>query len=283
MSRTPVYFVSHGGPNVMFETEHPAYLQLQKIGREITQKVRPRAVVVFSAHWQAGRDKVEVNEAEVTNLIYDYYGFPDHYYKVQYPNVGSKDLAQKVLGLLKNAGIEAEGVKRGLDHGVFAPFTCMFRPDENPLGVPLVQVSLFGNEDPDKHYALGAALQSLRDENILIVGSGMAVHNLRDMRIAMMSGQEMPYAKVFDKELKKAVTETSTAEERKKAMRELLWHKSARPAHPTFEHLLPVHIAAGAAGEDKAKQLFTFTEMSFSWAQYRFGDIPAASAAEVKA
>lgn len=267
----------------MFETEHPAYLQLQKIGREITQKVRPRAVVVFSAHWQAGRDKVEVNEAEVTNLIYDYYGFPDHYYKVQYPNVGSKDLAQKVLGLLKNAGIEAEGVKRGLDHGVFAPFTCMFRPDENPLGVPLVQVSLFGNEDPDKHYALGAALQSLRDENILIVGSGMAVHNLRDMRIAMMSGQEMPYAKVFDKELKKAVTETSTAEERKKAMRELLWHKSARPAHPTFEHLLPVHIAAGAAGEDKAKQLFTFTEMSFSWAQYRFGDIPAASAAEVKA
>jgi 4,5-DOPA dioxygenase extradiol len=141
-TRTPVYFVSHGGPNVMFETEHPVYPQLQKIGREITQKIKPRAVVVFSAHWQAGRDKIEVNEAEVTSLIYEYsppyihirqqlivagdsyYGFPDHYYKVQYPNVGSKDLAQKVLGLLKNAGIEAEGVKRGLDHGVFAPFTC---------------------------------------------------------------------------------------------------------------------------------------------------------------
>jgi 4,5-DOPA dioxygenase extradiol len=97
----------------------------------------------------------------------------------------------------------------------------------------------------------------------------------RDMRFAMMSGQELPYAKVFDKELKKAVVEPTTSEERKKALRELLWHKTARPAHPTFEHLLPVHIAAGAAGEDKAKQLFTMTEMSFSWAQYRFGDVPA--------
>jgi aromatic ring-opening dioxygenase catalytic subunit (LigB family) len=109
----------------MFETEHPAFAQLQKIGREITQKVQPKAVLVFSAHWQGvGESRIEVNTAESTNLIYDFYGFPDHYYKVKYPNVGSKELGEKVLGLLAEAGIESEGVKRGLDHGVFAPFTC---------------------------------------------------------------------------------------------------------------------------------------------------------------
>ncbi|KAI5818748.1 Extradiol ring-cleavage dioxygenase, class III enzyme, subunit B [Pyronema omphalodes] len=275
-TKTPVYFVSHGGPNVMFETEHPAYKALQNIGKEITQKVKPKAVVVFSAHWQAGKTKVEVNEAEVTKLIYDYYGFPDNYYKIQYPNVGSKDLANKILTLFKEAGIEAEGTKRGLDHGVFAPFTCMFNPDENPLGVPLVQVSLFNNEDPDKHYELGAALRKLREENILIIGSGMAVHNLRDLFFAMREGSELPYAKVFDAELKKAVINPANGEDRKKSLNTLLQHKSARQAHPTFEHLLPVHIAAGAAGDDKAEQLFTMTEMSLSWAQYRFGDKPKA-------
>ena len=100
-----------------------------------------------------------------------------------------------------------------------------------------------------------------------------------DMRYAMMSGKELPYAKVFDKELKTAVTEPATGEDRKTALRELLKHKTARPAHPTFEHLLPIHITAGAAGEDKGTQLFTFTEMSFSWAQYRFGEPPKKDAA----
>ncbi|KAF8241959.1 extradiol ring-cleavage dioxygenase [Wilcoxina mikolae CBS 423.85] len=274
MQRTPVYFVSHGGLNIMFETEHPAYGQLQKIGLEITQRVKPKAVVVFSAHWQAGRSNIEVNQSEDTKLIYDYYGFPDRYYEIQYPNVGSKDVATKILKLLEKARIQADGVNRSLDHGVFAPFTCMFNPDENPLVVPIVQVSLYNSEDPDQHYALGSALKSLREDNILIVTSGMAVHNLNDVRFATMSGQELPYVKVFDRELKKAVMDTSTGVERKKKMKELLFHESAKQAHPTFEHLLPLHIAAGVAGNDEAKQLFSMTEMSFSWAQYRFGEAP---------
>lgn len=83
----------------------------------------------------------------------------------------------------------------------------------------------------------------------------------------------MPYAKSFDLAIKKAVIGGSDAEERKKNLRELLWHKDARNAHPTFEHLLPLHIAAGAAGEDRAERVFTLTEMSFSWAQYRFGNV----------
>ena len=98
---------------------------------------------------------------------------------MQYPNRGSEALASRVLSLLSGAGIAAEGVKRGLDHGVFAPFTCMFNPETNPLGVPLVQVSLYDNEDADAHFELGEAMQQLRDEGVVIVASGMAVHNLR--------------------------------------------------------------------------------------------------------
>lgn len=130
-------------PNVMYEVDHPAYRKLSEIGREITTKVKPRAVVVFSAHWQAGRDTIQVNTAEKTDLIYEYvgspedidsasseltgssfYGFPGHYYKEKYPNVGSKEVANKVLDMLKDAGIKGEGVKRGLDHGVWASFKC---------------------------------------------------------------------------------------------------------------------------------------------------------------
>lgn len=128
----------------MYEVDHPAYRKLGEIGREITTKVKPKAVVVFSAHWQAGRNSIQVNTAEKTDLIYEYvsyqnpnlklanleltgfsfYGFPGHYYKEKYPNVGSKEVANEVLRLLKEADITAEGVERGLDHGVWASFKC---------------------------------------------------------------------------------------------------------------------------------------------------------------
>ncbi|RPB01744.1 Extradiol aromatic ring-opening dioxygenase [Choiromyces venosus 120613-1] len=271
--RTPVYFVSHGSPNVMYETEHPAFAKLQSIGKEITTKIKPKAIVVFSAHWQATASKIEVNTAEFTDLIHDYYGFPDHYYKHKYPNVGSRELAERVLGLLEGAGIDSVGVKRGLDHGVFAPFTCMFDPEDNPLGVPLVQVSLFGQEDPNLHYALGKAVAKLRDEGVVIIGSGMAVHNLRDLRFAMMSNKPLDYVAPFDNAIKEAVVNVTSGEERKTKLAELLRRSDARKAHPTFEHLLPVHIASGAAEDDKAVQLWTLPEMSMSWAQYRFGEV----------
>jgi 4,5-DOPA dioxygenase extradiol len=276
MSRTPVYFVSHGGPTIMEDYDHPAYKKLQEIGREITQKVKPKAVVVFSAHWRAERDMVEVNTATSMGLIYDFYGFPAHFYEHKYPNTGSPELAQHILETFEKNGIKAEGVRRGLDHGVFAPFTVAFNPEKNPLNVPLVQVSLFDSEDPDQHYALGRALSSLRDENIVIIGSGMAVHNLRDMWRAFQQPDPMPYSITFDQALKEAVEQP--VEERQKAMSELLKRNDARRAHPTFEHLLPVHIAAGAAGEDVGKQTWTLPEGSLSWGQFRFGEVPAAGA-----
>ncbi|CAI7651292.1 unnamed protein product [Penicillium viridicatum] len=273
--KTPIYFLSHGGPNIMYDLDHPAYRKLGEIGREITTKVKPKAVVVFSAHWQAGRDTIQVNTAERTDLIYDFGGFPSHYYKEKYPHVGSKEVANEVLRLLKEADIPAEGVKRGLDHGVWVSFKCAFEPDSNPLNVPIVQVSLFNTEDADQHYRLGQAVASLREQNILIVVSGMAVHNLRDLRFTFGSSTPMPYAVSFDKALKDAVT-TAPAE-RQKAMAELLKRPDARQAHPSFEHLLPIHIGAGAAGEDLGKRIWTLPEGSMSWAQYRFGEVGNAS------
>ncbi|KXT00282.1 hypothetical protein AC578_1214 [Pseudocercospora eumusae] len=273
MTRTPVYFLSHGGPNIMEETQHPAYAKLQEIGLEITQKVKPKAVVVFSAHWEGDRDTIEVNTATEMPLIYDFYGFPPHYYEFKFPNKGSPELAEKLLEKLQNAGIKAEGVRRGLDHGVWASFMCAFDPKTNPLNVPIVQASIFGKDDADMHYNLGKAVSSLRDEGIQIIVSGMAVHNLRDMFRAYGQPGALEYTYSFDAALKEAVEEAP--ENRQKAMAELLKRKDARKAHPTFDHLLPIYIGAGAAYEEKGKQLWTLPEGSMSWAQYRFGEVGA--------
>ncbi|KAM5443221.1 hypothetical protein MferCBS31731_001538 [Microsporum ferrugineum] len=257
MARTPVYFLSHGGPNIMYDHEHPAYTKLQEIGREITGRVKPQAVVVFSAHWQGGRDTILVNTSETTELIYE----------------GSKEIAEKVIRFIQGAGMKAEGVTRGLDHGVWASFKCAFDPEDNPLSVPVVQVSLFDDEDPDEHYKLGEAISQLRDENIQIIVSGMAVHNLRDFRFTFGDPSPLDYTVSFDEALKEAVM--TPPAERQKAMAELLLRHDARQAHPTFEHLLPIHIGAGAAGVDCGERLWTLKEGSMSWAQFRFGDAPA--------
>ncbi|RMZ92579.1 hypothetical protein DV736_g187, partial [Chaetothyriales sp. CBS 134916] len=274
--RTPVYFVSHGGPNTMYEKDHPVYPQLQTIGREITGKIKPKAIVVFSAHWQAAApNTIEVNVSEQEPLLYDFYGFPKHYYEEKYPNRGSREVARRVIDVLGEAGIKTQETERGLDHGVFVPFKVMFPPG-NPVDVPIVQVSLFDDDtNAEAHIKLGRAMEKLRDENILIIASGMSVHNLRHlMMLTAGASGPMPYSVSFDAALKEAV-ETATGEERDKNMIGLLKRPDARQAHPTFEHLIPIHIGVGAAGQDSGKQLWTLSEMSMAWAQYRFGDVSA--------
>lgn len=134
-----------------------------------------------------------------------------------------------------------------------------------------MQVSLYQNEDPILHYQLGEAVSSLRDENVVIIGTGMSVHNLQDLRFTMGDPTPMPYSVSFDKALKEA-TEASPSE-RQKRMAQLVERPDARQAHPWMDHLMPVYVAAGAAGEDAGKQTWTMQEGSFAWAQYRFGDI----------
>ena len=155
------------------------------------------------------------------------------------------------------------------------PITTAFEPGTNPLNVPIVQVSLFGTEDPAQHYRLGQAVQRLRKQNILIIASGMAVHNLRDMFFTMGNPRPLPYTISFDEALKDATT--AAPEEREKKMVQAAKRPDARQAHPYFDHLLPIYIGAGAAGDDLGKRLWTFPEGSMSWAQYRFGEVENSS------
>lgn len=209
---------------------------------------------------------------------YDYYGFPSHYYNLKFPHRGSPDVAEKVLGLLRSSNIKAEGVRRGLDHGVFIPFLVAFDPEHNSLNVPIVQVSLFDSDSGSQHLALGAALAPLREEGVAIICSGMAVHNLRDYgavamgRKATLPDGTMPYTNSFDQALKVAA-ESEAGNVRAKAMENLLEGRLVRQAHPSLEHLLPVFVAAGAAGEDTGKRVWTLGEGSMSWAMYRFGEV----------
>jgi len=200
-------------------------------------------------------------------------------------------VAEEVMSLFRSAGIEVEGVQRGLDHGVWASFKCgiftprvadgtrltlyvvisAFDPTRNPLNVPIVQVSLFDTEDPVQHYRLGQAIGALREQNILIITSGMAVHNLRDVQRTSCDSTPMPYTVSFDEALRAAVT--SNGFERERTMTQLLERPDARQAHPTFDHLLPIFVGAGAAGDDPGKRVWTLAEGGLSWAQYRFGQV----------
>lgn len=141
--------------------------------------------------------------------------------------------------------------------------------------MPLVQVSLFASEDPDAHHALGAAVSSLRDAGVVIIGTGMTVHNLRDMRRAMAAPGPMGYAVSFDEALREAVE--APVGERRERMREVARRGDAREAHPWMDHLMPLYVAAGAAGEDVGVRTWTLQEASFAWGQYRFGEVPESS------
>nr|POF14345.1 4,5-dopa dioxygenase extradiol [Quercus suber] len=273
-SRTPVYFLGIGGPNFMEAKDHPAYAKLAEVGQEITSAVKPNAVVVFSAHWQHGPSTVAINVAEKTDLIYDFHGFPPHYYEYEFPNKGSPELAERVVQMLSGAGISVDRTQRGLDHGVWVGFLAAFDPLKNALDVPIVQVSLFASDDPNQHYHLGQALEQLRNEGVLIIGAGMAVHNLMDFRKARGNGKLMPYASTFEEGVGEAVM-TEPAK-RQSALTALLKRDDARQAHPSFEHILPLHVVAGAAGSDTGKRVWAFPEGSLNWAQYRFGDITPA-------
>ncbi|KAF2969713.1 hypothetical protein GQX73_g3832 [Xylaria multiplex] len=254
-------------PNTMFDTEHPVYPVLQRIGQEITQKVKPKAIVVFSAHWEAGPRDIQVNTALMNDLIYEFV--------LASLILGrcSPEIASHVIELLGNAGIKAEGVKRGLDHGVYVGFSVAFHPEKNPLNIPIVQVSQYNSPDVDQHYRLGQAVQALREENILIIGAGMSVHNLRDLRFMYNSTKPLPYVKSFDEALKPAME--ASPSERQARLAEVAKRPDAHQAHPHFDHLMPAYITAGAAGEDVGKQLWTYHETSMGWAMYRFGDVPA--------
>jgi aromatic ring-opening dioxygenase catalytic subunit (LigB family) len=179
-------------------------------------------------------------------MIYDYYGFPAHTYQVQYPAQGSSTVAARTLELIKAAGLPASvDAKRGYDHGMFSPMALIY-PEAN---VPVVQLSLLEGLSPVQHIALGRALTPLRDEDVLIIGSGLSYHNLRAFGPAGYSASA-----AFDKWL----ADTMLAEPTTRSQRLLDWENApyARAAHPREEHLIPLMVAVGAAEYDTAKRAY---------------------------
>ncbi|MBK6959825.1 MAG: dioxygenase [Gammaproteobacteria bacterium] len=242
----PCYYIPHGGGPCFFMdwTMGPAdtWDRMAAFLRGLAAAVgtRPRALLIISAHWEA--NPVRINSALAPPLIYDYQGFPPHTYQLRYDAPGAPWLADRASALLGAAGIaSAQDPAHGLDHGVFIPCKLIY-PDAD---IPVVQISLHPDLDPGAHLALGAALAPLRREGILLIGSGMSYHN---MAILIRQPETNPAGDAFDAWLRDACVADPDARNRHLAA----WHQApgASHAHPRAEHLLPLHVIAGAAGAD---------------------------------
>jgi len=260
----PTYYIPHGGGPWPFMPERAAELgSLTAFLRGLTADAGtlPRAIVVVSGHWEEPLPTVSARSDY--SMFYDYYGFPEHTYRLQYPAPGSPEVAARVVGALTAAGLPAgtEHV-RGYDHGVFVPFM-LVDPDAT---IPVVPLSLIAGLDPAQHLAVGRALAPLRRENILIVGSGMSFHNLR----ALYGGADvLARSKRFDAWLNDAVT--GTPSERDARLTAWAAAPEARFAHPREEHLLPLMVAAGAAEGEPAQRVYHNDVMGAATSGFRFG------------
>lgn len=198
----------------------------------------PVAVLCVTAHWEEAVPTVSA--ASQPPMLYDYSGFPAHTYQIRWPAPGSPGLAARVQALLSAAGIPADSNEsRGYDHGTFVPMAVSW-PDAD---VPTVQLSLVRGLDPVEHLRIGEALRPLRDEGVLILGSGMSYHNMRGYGTA----QGARDAAVFDDWLAAAVRDPA---HRPAALQRWSEAPSGRASHPREEHLLPLMVVTGAAGDD---------------------------------
>ena len=265
-TRMPTWFVPHGGGPCFFMDWNPphAWNRMGDFlkGLASTLPQRPKAILMVSAHWL--ESSFDVTSGAAPELIYDYYGFPPHTYLLKYPAPGEPQLAARIAALLGQAGLPSKvNPSRGFDHGMFIPLMLMF-PDAD---IPVVQLSLNSNLDPQIHLQLGQALTTLRDEGVLIVGSGMSFHNMRgygDPRFGPISDE-------FDGWLTDAVQ--AEPEQRHQALIDWAQAPSARMSHPprAEEHLLPLMVVAGAASADKGQRVFSDRVMETTLSAFSFG------------
>jgi aromatic ring-opening dioxygenase catalytic subunit (LigB family) len=262
--RLPTFFLSHGGgPWSYIDTVRHQYAITEAAFQAIPQSLpsKPRAVLMISGHWE---ERIfTVSSAEQPPMVYDYHGFPQHTYHIQYKAPGSPTLAKHVRELLQHAGIPcAENTHHGFDHGTFVPMSLMYPAAD----VPVVLLSMKANYDVDDHIAVGLALQSLRDEGVLIIGSGLSYHDMRGFGQA----GAMHISVEFENYLHDAIS-SADAISRLEKLRQWRDAPSARAAHPQEDHLIPLMVVAGAAGQDIGARLALDTVMNVVMASYRFG------------
>jgi 4,5-DOPA dioxygenase extradiol len=254
----PTIFISHGSPMIALENS-PAQTFLTQLGNSLP---RPKAILSISAHWATLHPTVSL--AALPETIYDFGGFPQALYEMKYSALGAPELSLRIQKLLSAANIECEAVpNRGFDHGTWIPLRLMY-PEAD---IPVAQLSVQPDNDANSHYAIGQVLQSLREEGVLILASGTAVHNLQAIR----PGAETPaWAVKFEQWLTDEVASGEAAN-----LLQYAQLPEAKMAHPTPEHFLPIFVALGAAanasGQFRGETLHRSWELgSLGMASYSF-------------
>jgi 4,5-DOPA dioxygenase extradiol len=249
MTTFPTLFVSHGSPMLAIQ-DSPARRFLQGLGRTLP---RPRAIVLVSAHWES-QGGPAVSLAEVPETIHDFGGFPPALFAIQYPAHGSPQIAADVARRLENAGYAVKAsAQRGLDHGAWVPMMLMY-PEAD---IPVFQVSVLRGAPAAAHEKLGQALAALREEGVLVIGSGSLTHNLHEFRGQELDSPVPAWVSDFSAWMKQALEEG-----RHEALIDYrVQAPHAARNHPTEEHLMPLFVAMGAAGSAaKATQLHSSYE-----------------------
>ena len=248
-----VLFLSHGGGPLplLGDAGHSEMVaSLQTIAQQLA---KPTAIVVISAHWEAAVPSIVA--AAKPDLIYDYYGFPEPAYDIQYPAAGNPHLAEQIASCLYKRGMTAElDVNRGFDHGMYVPLKIMY-PDAD---IPCVQLSLLKNLDPAQHIKYGTALADLNQENLLVIGSGFSFHNMQAF-FAPSTSQSQAMNNAFEAWLHETC-HSHELSEADRAQRLINWTTAphARYCHPREEHLLPLHVCYGVA-QRACSEIFEMT------------------------
>ncbi len=243
MSARPVQtlYLSHGGGPLplLGDESHSGMLEnLQAIAGKLR---KPSAILLVSAHWE--EDVVSITSAAEPGLIYDYYGFPEESYSIQYPCPGFPQLAKQVHEAIQQEGIDARlDAGRGFDHGMFVPLKIMYPAAD----IPCVQVSLQRHYDPKLHINIGKVLSRVASQDTLIIGSGFSFHNMQ-----AFFGEPKTNADSMNEAFESWLIETCSSREMDESQRMerlLNWDRAphARFCHPREEHLMPLHVCYGA-------------------------------------
>ena len=264
--RFPAIYLSHGGgpwPFVEVPFIPPGELEPLRsylAGVVTSLPSRPRAALVVSAHWEAPVATLLTNPRPP--MLYDYTGFAPEAYELQWPAPTATFLVDRVTELLEGAGLPtARNAERGFDHGTFIPLMVAL-PEAD---LPVLQVSLLRSLDPAEHLAMGRALAPLRDEGVLLLGSGNSYHNMPGFGHA----ESTEPSRVFDEWLADAVTREPG--ERTRLLEHWTLAPFARHCHPREEHLLPLHVMAGAALDDAATLPLRMKALSVHVSGVQFG------------
>jgi 4,5-DOPA dioxygenase extradiol len=234
--RMPTLFVSHGAPSLLVDQD-PTFDFFKRLGGILP---RPKAILCVSAHWE--RHRLAVSGSPLPGTIHDFYGFAEELYDMRYPCPGDPALAESVQKLMTAAACACDiDDTRGLDHGAWVPLTLMYPAAD----IPVVQLTLQKGAGTEQHLHIGRALAPLRAEGVLIMGSGSATHNLREFGSYPLDARPQAYAAEFEAWLFEAIR---TAQED-----DLINYRSRAPHavrnHPTEDHIWPLFVPLGAAGE----------------------------------